>query len=196
MDNVKKTLLLIAGMPGAGKSIFVSVARKMSIPVYSMGDVIREEAKARQIDLSDESLGKLAIELRKIYGDDIIARKISKQIALSSSRIVLVDGVRSLEEVKFFQEEFGSIKIIAIHASPMTRYRRLIKRGRKDDPKDWEDFISRDYRELNIGIGNVIALADIMIINENITKEEFYDKCMKVIKKVVGDDENNCQNNY
>ncbi len=185
MGYIKKTLLLIVGMPGAGKSVFVGVARKNGIPVYSMGDIVREEAKRRRVYGNDYILGKIAIDLRKKYGKDIIAKRVSEKIRLDTSKIVLIDGIRSLEEVNFFKKNYGSIKIIAVHASPKTRFKRLLRRNREDDPKDWESFVLRDYRELDIGIGRVIALADIMIVNENITLEEYYKKCRYILEDVI-----------
>jgi len=43
-------LILIAGMPGSGKSIVSSIARELGLPVYVMGDVVREEARRRGIE--------------------------------------------------------------------------------------------------------------------------------------------------
>ena len=42
----------------------------------------------------------------------------------------------------------------------------MAARGRSDDPKSWEEFADRDARELGVGIGDVIALAQEMLINE------------------------------
>jgi dephospho-CoA kinase len=58
------------------------------------------------------------------------------------------------------------VVVVAVHASPKTRYERLAARGRSDDPKSWEEFADRDARELGVGIGDVIALAQEMLINE------------------------------
>jgi dephospho-CoA kinase len=55
---------------------------------------------------------------------------------------------------------------VAIHASPKTRFQRLLSRKRSDDPNTWEVFFERDSRELDVGLGDVIALADLVLINE------------------------------
>jgi len=55
---------------------------------------------------------------------------------------------------------------VALHASPKTRFQRLLSRNRSDDPKNWETFYERDIRELDVGLGHVIALADIVLVNE------------------------------
>jgi dephospho-CoA kinase len=47
----------------------------------------------------------------------------------------------------------------------------LRTRGRSDDPSNWEEFEERDLRELKVGLGEVIALADEMIVNEGTIDE-------------------------
>jgi dephospho-CoA kinase len=59
----------------------------------------------------------------------------------------------------------------AIHASPKSRFQRLLARNRSDDPKNWEVFEERDFRELQVGLGNVLALAEIVLINEGSISE-------------------------
>jgi dephospho-CoA kinase len=94
--------------------------------------------------------------------------------------------VRSLEEVEEFRK-VGDAKIIAVHSSPKTRYERLSRRGRSDDPKSWEEFRERDLRELDVGIGRVISLADEIIINEG-TLEDLKENTLKVFRKVIQND--------
>lgn len=180
----RKRVLLIAGLPGSGKSVFSKVAQQMSIPVVSLGDIVREEALKRKLDLTSENLGKIAIELRERYGKEVMAKRSIVRILYNESPLVVVDGVRSLEEVYYFKK-FFEVYIIAIHASPRTRYSRLKARGRPDDPSSWEEFSTRDLRELSLGIGNVIALADYMIVNENIPLREYEEICRKILLKTM-----------
>ena len=77
--------------------------------------------------------------------------------------------------------------LLAIHASPQTRYKRLVQRQRSDDPTDFEAFMERDKRELGIGMGSVIAIAAYMIINEG-TKAHLNHKTLTFIGKVLKDD--------
>jgi len=180
--------ILITGMPGAGKSIAVAVAReKFNLPVYTMGDVVREEALKRYGTISPETVLKTAEILRREYGPDYVAVKTYERIS-GKHETVVVDGVRSLEEVEFFKRK-GEVVIVAIHASPKTRFKRLLVRGRAGDPKTWEEFVIRDRIELGFGIGNVIALADYMVVNEG-TVEEAYEKLCRVFEQIVG--ENKC----
>lgn len=162
-----RLVVAIAGMPGAGKSIIAEVARSMGIPVVRLGDVVREEAYRR--GLSGAPLHALADELRRLYGMEVMAVRATDKLieACSSSCLVVVDGVRCLEEIKYIEREMGvKVVILAVHAPRSLRFERLIKRGRPDDPKTWEEFLERDLRELSWGLGNVIALADYVVSNE------------------------------
>ncbi|MBS7620439.1 dephospho-CoA kinase, partial [Candidatus Bathyarchaeota archaeon] len=78
---------------------------------------------------------------------------------------VVVDGIRSLDEVEVFRR-VHSVKLISIHASPGTRFKRLSARGRSDDANQEKIMIERDLRELRFGIGSAIAMADYMVVNE------------------------------
>ncbi|MCS7368162.1 MAG: AAA family ATPase [archaeon GBS-70-058] len=178
--------MCLTGMPGSGKTTISEFVKEMKIPVIAMGDVVREEAKVRGMEPTPKNLGKLMIEMRKKMGANIIAKKCVEKIKELNSKIILVEGVRSLEEIEEFKK-IGDVKVIAVHSSPKTRYERLFRRGRCDDPKSWEEFKERDLRELDIGIGKVISLADEIIINEG-TIEDLKETTLKVFGKVIQDD--------
>ena len=84
-----------------------------------------------------------------------------------SGDIFLVDGCRSLDEVQSYRRLSKEVYIIGVHAPRMIRYDRLVQRGREDAPKNIEEFDERDNRELGWGLGNVIALSDILIVNNS-----------------------------
>jgi dephospho-CoA kinase len=173
-------------MPGSGKTTISEIVKEMEIPVIVMGDVVREEARIRGIEPTPKNLGKLMIEMREKMGANVMARRCVDKIKELNSNIVLVEGVRSLEEVEEFRK-VGDVKIVAVHSSPKTRYERLSRRGRSDDPKSWEEFRERDLRELDVGIGRVISLADEIIINEG-TLEDLKENTLKVFRKVIQND--------
>ena len=181
-------LVLLTGMPGAGKSIVVKAAEEMGLPVVSMGDVVREETLRRYGVITPELMLKTSSELRREHGDDYIALKTIERLPRKSG-IVVVDGVRSLVEVETFRRA-GDTVIVAVHASPKTRFKRLLKRNRPGDPKSIEEFNARDSLELSLGIGSVIALADYLIVNEG-SFEEAYKEAKKILSKVVSDAKGN-----
>lgn len=160
-------VLALTGMPGSGKTIIADVASKLGVPVFSCGDAVREVALERGLKPTSEVLGRLMFKLRRIEGPAAIVKRVILKIRGSPSlkEAVLVEGIRSLAEVEELETSF-KVSVMAVHSSPTTRYKRLRSRGRSDDPRSIEEFHLRDKRELKVGIGEVIALADIMLVNE------------------------------
>ena len=166
----RKILIGIAGMPGAGKDTVRKTVQKLGFPVIVMGDEVRSEAKRKGLKITPENLGKLMLQMRKENGPAAVAKRCIPKIKAIESPVIFIDGIRSLHEVEEFKKKFLNVRVLAIHASPKTRFKRLLKRGRRDDPKDWESFVERDRRELKVGLGEVIATADYMVINEGTKK--------------------------
>jgi dephospho-CoA kinase len=162
----KRQLLLITGMAGSGKTTLANMLRDRGYSVFTMGDVIRHEVRMRDLSPTPENLGRMAEEIREIGGDAAVARKCIPLIIGEPNDRVALDGVRSLDEVYAFEEAFR-IYMVAVHASPETRYRRLRTRGRSDDPPNRQLFRERDHRELSFGMGDAIAMSDYIITNEN-----------------------------
>ena len=161
-----KLVVGLAGMPGSGKSIVVNTAREKGYEIVVMGDVIREETTKRGLDLTPQNVGKVMLELRAESGNYVIAKKCIPRIEAQTSSKILVDGLRSLFEADIFKEQFPMFTLFAVHASPETRFSRLSNRHRSDDTADINVFNERDKRELRVGVGNVIAMAEQMVINE------------------------------
>lgn len=169
----------IAGMPGSGKSIVAKAAGDLGLPVYNMGDIVREETLKRYGAITPELIRRTSIDLRKEYGDTVVADRTLERIK-EEHCLVVIDGVRSLKEIEVFSRR-GSVFIVAVHASPRIRFKRILERKRAGDPSTWEEFRARDLTELSFGIGDVIALADFMIVNEG-TVDEAYKRAREILE--------------
>jgi len=158
-------IILITGMPGSGKEEVIKTCRKKGMKIVRMGDFVREEASARGIELTDENVGNVAQEMREKHGFDIWAKRTIEAI---DDQFTVVDGVRGRAEVLLFKKHFGNeAAVVAVHSSPKTRFRRLMGRKRDDAPKTIEEFENRELRELHWGLGDVIARAEYLILNES-----------------------------
>lgn len=163
------SMLCVVGMPGCGKNVFLSIVTEYQHPVISMGDAVREETKKRGLPLAYH--GDVAEALREESGLAAVAQLVRHKITSDS----VVDGVRGIAELDLFSNDF-EVETLAIHASPQTRFERVKARKREGDPTTWNQFTKRDYRELEFGLGDVIALANHMLINED-DKEQFKSEC-------------------
>ncbi len=168
-------------MPGAGKSTIANGLESRGYRVINLGNQVRKEAERRNLELTRDVLGKLMLELREKNGPGAVAELVKPQIESSTANVIVVDGVRSNDEVQVLRK-FGTVKLLAVHASTDTRFDFLQKRGRQDDPKTKEHFDERDSRELGVGISNSIALSDYAISNINLTKDELIENTFNLIQ--------------
>lgn len=181
MDD--KLIVCLAGMPGSGKSIIVEVAKERGYDIVVMGDVIREEAERRHLEPNPENLGKIMVELRHSEGKAVIAKRCIPKIEKKTKSKVIVDGVRSLSEVEEFKKNFPKFSFIAVHSSPETRFSRVYRRRRSDDPENWEVFRERDMRELSVGLGDAITMAEYIIVNEE-KLEAVKEKIREILRRI------------
>jgi len=170
-------MICVVGMPGSGKNIFINTARDFGYDIIVLGDIVREETLKRRYSLKDS--GKVAEMLRKELGKAAIARLAVDK--LKNTPKIVIDGIRSYEEVKEFSRYYDCY-LVAIHSSPDERFKRLLKRGREDDPELYDEFLERDIRELSFGLGDAIALADKIIINDSDIKD-FQEKSRKFFRE-------------
>ena len=171
-------------MPGSGKSTIVSALKARGLESLNLGDGVRDEAKKRNLEPTGENLGRLMLELRDKNGPGAVASLLTEKIKNSQSEVIIIDGVRSTAEIEVLKN-VGSVKLLSIEASAETRYKFLGARGRSDDPETREKFEERDKREIGVGIGKSIEIADETISNDNITLDELTKRAYTVIKKWI-----------
>ncbi len=174
-------------MPGAGKGVFRKIVQNLGYSVVTMGDVVRAEVKRRNLKPTPENMGKVMLNLREVAGPVAIAKQCVPTLKQKTGKMVVIDGIRSLVEVEEFKKHFPDFVLIAVHSSPKTRYKRLVNRKRSDDPPNWGIFMERDLRELGIGMGSVISVADYMIINEG-SINQLKNKISQLVAKVLKDE--------
>jgi dephospho-CoA kinase len=182
-----KTVLVIVGMPGAGKSLASVVAKSMGLRVFVSGDIIRAEAKRRALKPSKENLGRLMLALRRGEGMGAVAKRLVPILDLMRDRFFVYEGARNVEEIDELRKRYRVI-VVAIHASRQSRFERLLKRKRSDRPRNSKDFSERDQRELRVGVGKVIALADRMVENED-TREDLKRRMKRVLTSTLNPSE-------
>ena len=167
IDASSGPVVVVTGMPGAGKEEFVRVARDDLFAVVRMGDVVREFAFSAGMTMGDKSIGGFASSQRKEHGDDVWALRTLERISDMDAYKIVIDGTRSRHEIEVFRRALRDrMCLVAIDASPETRYERLVSRGRSDAPSSFEGFLERENRETNWGIKRALEMADFTLENE------------------------------
>jgi dephospho-CoA kinase len=160
-------VVAVVGMPGSGKSEVVSAFKNHGFTVVRFGDITDEAVKKKGLALTEENERPVREALRAEHGMAAYAMLSLPRIdaALESSDVV-VDGLYSWEEYVFLKEQYGDdFKVLAVWASPRTRYSRL--GGRRVRALTTEEAAGRDRAEIeNLDKGGPIAMADFTVLNE------------------------------
>jgi dephospho-CoA kinase len=154
-------------MAGAGKSEVARVFGEHGFKRVRFGDITDEELKKRGLGSNEENERYIRQQLRREHGMAAYAKLNLPRIdnLLKSSNVV-IDGLYSWEEYTLLKERYGEIfSVLAVWASPATRYARLAHRAER--PLMLDEAASRDKSELeNSNKGGPIAMADFIILNE------------------------------
>ncbi len=176
-------IILLVGMPGAGKEEFVKVAMELGFEIVRMGDVVRDYVQSSGLPLKNDIVGKIANEEREKNGVGIWAKRTVERVRKMKGDKIVIDGIRCPEEVEIYKKEFGdNVHLVGIFAPQNIRFERILKRGRKDDVKTWKEFVEREERELSWGLGKVFAKCDYMISNTS-TLDSYRKRVREFLKK-------------
>ncbi len=159
-------VVAIVGMAGSGKSTAAGVFEKAGYIMLRFGDVTMDELKRRSLDVNEENESVVRETLRIEQGMDAYAKLNEPRISAASGKgNVVIDGLYSWQEYLYLKPKFPGLVLLAIYASPRTRYLRLS--GRSVRPLSEEEANERDHAELeNLNKGGPIAMSDCTIINE------------------------------
>ena len=174
-------------MPGSGKSEAMEVAKARGHPDVRMGDLIWEEVDRQGLPRDAKHVGQVANGMRESHGKDVWAKRTAERVrqVAAGQRLVLIDGIRSQEEVETLRREIGhDFLLVAIHTDPDHRFERMVRRGRADDSKDPAVLKARDEREMTWGIARTIALADEMLVNDS-TLDVFRGRVAALLDRVA-----------
>lgn len=160
------SLVLIAGLPGAGKTTVAKILAEKGLPVLSMGDVMREEARRRGKPDDIDSMRGFMVQLRKERGEAVVAELVIGKLRGISGPLVVIDGLRSEEELEAFRRVAGRVLLILVASDLQHRFQRLSKRARPDDPKKVEDLRRRDDTELTVGLEKLMFREGVRITND------------------------------
>ncbi len=79
--------------------------RREVFQAFLSGDIVREETLKRGLELTKENVAKVSIRLRQELGQNAVAKLAVEKVRalLKGSQVVVIDGVRSLDEVGTFR---------------------------------------------------------------------------------------------
>jgi len=189
-------IIAFVGMTGSGKSTAAEGLIERGWTFIRFGQATIDKLKEARQEINPENEKTMREGLRQEYGMGAFA-------VLSLPAIedgietgpVVIDGLYSWSEYKILKEAFGAhLYVIAVYASPKTRYGRLEKRmhdaandpGFRNRPLTAEQAQKRDYAEIeNIEKGGPIVMADFTVVNES-TGESLMSQVMTYVDRITG----------
>lgn len=174
---IKKSILVLVGMPGSGKSEVAFYLQKKGLPFVRFGDLTEQEIIRRGLTVTPENEQMVRESIRAEQGMAAFAKKALPKIKelFLTRDIIVVDGLYSWEEYLFLKETNTNILVIHIFTNRSIRYKRLAKRQTR--PLTHEQAQERDFAEIEkLNKGGPIAIADYLIDNTSDNKENLYKK--------------------
>ena len=183
MSEQKKSLILIIGMPGSGKSTAARAAAKLGFRVFSFGDIVRDEVRRRGLAQNEANVEKIAnwFHAGREY---MLAHRLEKKLRKIRTQkpFYVVEGARSPRQLSELKRHFDA-KILAVTLPARIRWRRQLARGRADirTPADAKE---RDARELHYGIGKMMRRAT-WRISSDCTEKVFRARCARFFASLL-----------
>jgi len=180
-----KIIIGLIGETGSGKDTFCERVKKtVKEPVFCFrfSDILSDILTILFGEVKKEDQQWLGKVLREQYGNDILARAMSKKIQNIGNGFIILNGIR-------YWEEFGMVKKIDgknlyITADPKIRWQRINKRGEKvDDFSSFDKFLEKEKAKTEILVPEIGKKADLKIEN-NGSRDEFYKEADKIIKNL------------
>src|SRR6188474_1783407 len=138
-------LIGLTGRNAAGKGEVAKYLQTKSFYYYSLSDAIRDELRARKLEVSRESLIQVGNELRQRFGPSILADRIVE--LTRPDRNYIIDSIRNPAEVATLRKACREFKLIRVDAPLQTRFERTVARRRESDPITFEAFVALETRE-------------------------------------------------
>lgn len=183
-------LIGIAGTNGSGKDTLGEVlATAHNWLFVSVADMLREEAKKRNLPIEREVLRTISAEWRREYGLGVLVDKSVDLFNESKGKYsgLVVVPMRNPGEAQRVKDLGGVL--VWVDADPKIRYERISKRQRStEDQKTFEQFLAEEEAEMKhtgdaatLSMIDVKAKADIFLENDGDNIEVFKQEAEKAL---------------
>jgi dephospho-CoA kinase len=156
----------LAGRIAAGKGEAAQyISRKYGAEVVRFSDVLKDVLEVLFLPNTRQNLQILGSCLRAGFGDRVLVDAMKARIEKTTSRVVVVDGVRYKEEAALIRS-FRKNILLFIDAPLKIRYQRVISRGTRGEAKiSFEEFRKSEEKETEKSLDEIKKTADEVIEN-------------------------------
>lgn len=183
----------VAGTNGSGKDTIAHIlAEKHGYFSATATDMLGSELEQKGLPTDRQHKSALSAEWRRQSGMGVIVDKGVEQAEKAGYDKLVVGSLRHPGEVDRVHELGG--KVVWVDADPGLRYKRIRtnNRGRVEDDKTFEQFLSEEQAEMNqqgdsatLHVSAVKDKADVFIDNNFDTIDEFMSSIENDLKEVI-----------
>lgn len=180
-----KIILGLVGQIASGKgSVSDYLRKKYKASFYHFSTPLRKTLTIWGLEENRENLVKLSKSLRNTFGQEIIAKTISNDIKKDKSKIIVVDCVRRMADIKYLKN-LPEFELLFIKTNDKIRYKRLIERteNKDDKTKTYKQFLQDAKLETEKKIAQIGKKAK-LVINNNGSLKELHSQIDKIVHKV------------
>jgi len=181
-----KIIIGLTGPIASGKgTVKKYIAEKYSARDCRFSTILRDILNRVDLPDSRDNLINLSTVLRKTFGEDLLAKAITKDASSLDADIVVIDGIRRMTDIGHLMG-LDNFILISVDADPKIRYGRLVSRDENegDGLKTFEDFQNDHKRETELSIPEVMSKAK-EIINNNGNLDDLYKQIDNIIVKYI-----------
>lgn len=169
----------VTGFFASGKDTCAAYLERKGYQHVSLSDIIRDELRERNMEITIPNLTKVGNELRREHGAGVLAERAIQRF--EPSRDYVVTSIRHPDEVRTLQRNDRKFALIFTDAPMKQRFDRSQARGRSGDNRSFEEFAAAEKRQMmgdDPDAQQLLAckeLADVVLNNDS-TLEAFYQR--------------------
>lgn len=175
----------LVGRQGSGKGTVAKIlAEKYGAELFRFSAILGDVLDRIAIERTRDNMIKISEALRTSFGEDVLAYAIEKDAINSTSDIVVIDGIRRIDDIAAL-EPLPQFRLIEISASAKVRYDRMTQRGEKSGENEmtWDEFMAQEQAPTELSIPSVVARAWKTIENDG-SAEELAIKIDELVKQL------------
>ncbi len=163
-----KLVIGLTGNIGAGKTaVSEHLHKKYGADQVRFSQILMDVLDRLYLPKDRNNLQTLGESVRKTFGGDVLVNAFRKDLEKSSSQVVVVDGIRYMNEVDMLRS-FDNNFLLFMDAPARTRYERVVKRGEKGEAKiSFDAFLEMEQRGTEKNLPQIKKAADYVIENES-----------------------------
>lgn len=168
-----KIILGFTGLIACGKGTATQYLKeKYHAETFRFSTMLRDVLTRLYLEQTRENMSGISTGLRSIFGQDLMAKVVARDVENSQAELIVVDGIRRMEDIKYLRA-LPNFKLVSIEADMKTRYERLLTRGENFDDrnKTWEEFQADHNLETELTILDTMKVADHIVNNDGILED-------------------------